>query len=83
MGVTKTDFSRLADRPGEAPLEPHEKKMLTFVLSAMEDPETIDAGRISRLKNAGWTDADILDALAQGVGMIDHNIFMRVFTAET
>jgi hypothetical protein len=34
---------------------------------------------IDQLHAGGWADSDIFDALAQGVGMIDHSIFMRVF----
>ena len=53
--------------------------MLSFVIRAMDDPEAITKDDIEGLRAVGWTDADMLDALAQGVGMMDHNIFMRVF----
>ena len=81
MGMTEDDFAAMGDDPGKSLLEDHDRLMLTFVLDAMDDPEAVSAEDIDRLRQAGWTDGDMLDALAQGVGMIDHNIFMRVFKA--
>ena len=34
---------------------------------------------INRLKEMGWEDRDLVDALAHGVNMIDHSIMMEVF----
>lgn len=52
--------------------------MLVFVLRAMKDPEGIAAEDLDLLRQEGWTDSDILDALIQAVGMMDHNILMRI-----
>lgn len=79
MGMTEEEFRAMGDDPQKCLLEEREKKMLVFVLRAMKDPEAVCADDLYPLQQAGWTDGDMLDALAQGVGMIDHNIFMRVF----
>ena len=34
---------------------------------------------INHLKEMGWSDKDLVDALAHGVNMIDHSIMMEVF----
>lgn len=79
QGATEGDFQIMGDNPEKSLLEDNEKTMLIFVLKAMDDPESIGSEDIEKLRNAGWQDSDMFDALAQGVGMIDHSIFMRVF----
>lgn len=60
-------------------LEEHDSAMLDFVIRAMKNPTSITAADIARLKDLGWEERDMVDALAQGVGMIDHAIMMQVF----
>lgn len=79
MGMTPEEFEIMGDDPEKSVLEEMEKKMLCFVVKAMADPESVGQEDIDRLRRAGWQDSDMLDALAQGVGMMDHNIFLRVF----
>ena len=79
QGLDEKDFDRMHMDPGKSLLEENERKMLSFVLKAMDAPETVSEKDMDILHDAGWEDADILDALAQGVGMIDHHIFMQVF----
>lgn len=82
QGMSEDDFEKMGTDPEESMLEENERLMLSFVLRAMDDPESITAEDIDSLHSAGWNDTDIFDALGQGVGMIDHNIFMRVFKPE-
>ncbi len=79
MGMTREDFAAMGYDPNKSLLEKKEKKMLAFVVQAIDNPEGVNATDIDTLRAEGWTDGDIFDALAQGVGMSDHNIFMRVF----
>ena len=79
MGVSDLDFQKMEKQPEASLLEPDETAMLLFVICAMNDPESVSHKDIEPLRQAGWQDSDILDALAQGVGMFDHHIFMRVF----
>lgn len=60
-------------------LEESDSAMLDFVIRAMKNPTSISATDIARLKDLGWEERDMVDALAQGVGMIDHAIMMQVF----
>lgn len=65
--------------PSKSLLEENESAMLVFVISSMKKPESITAADIANLRRLGWDDRDMVDALAQGVGMIDHAIMMQVF----
>ncbi len=79
QGVSEEDFEKMGNDPEKSLLEENERLMLSFVLRAMDDPDSVTAEDMEKLRKAGWKDSDVFDALAQGVGMIDHNIFMRVF----
>ncbi len=79
QGMEESDIARMGIDPDKSMLEAHERHMAAFVLKAMAAPESIEKADMDALHAAGWRDSDILDALAQGVGMIDHSIFMRAF----
>ncbi|MCP3873568.1 MAG: hypothetical protein GY699_10500 [Desulfobacteraceae bacterium] len=52
--------------------------MLAFVIKSIKAPGSITAEEFVQLKEYGWKDSDIVDALAQGVSMFDHSIMMEV-----
>lgn len=83
QGADPDRLEQMGTDPDQSLLEENERLMLAFVLRAMEDPDGVTLEDIEALHHVGWTDTDIFDALAQGVGMIDHSIFMRVFKPET
>lgn len=53
--------------------------MLDFVVKAVQEPSSVTKDDIDNLRKFGWEDRDMMDALAQGVGMIDYSIMMQVF----
>jgi uncharacterized protein YciW len=65
--------------PSQSLLEENERAMLTFVVKAVKKPGSITAEDVKKLKDLGWEDRDMVDALSQGVSMIDHSIMMQVF----
>ncbi len=79
QGLNENEIEAMGLDPDKSMLEENEQLMVKFVLNAMESPEAITKGDIDNLNKAGWKDSDIFDALVQGVGMIDHNILMKVF----
>jgi len=79
IGLTDPDIRTLETDPSKALLEKHEKAMLNFVLKSMKSPNLIGKQDIKTLRNFGWNDRDMIDALSQGVNMIDHSIMMQVF----
>lgn len=79
LGLTVEDIRGMETDPSQAMLEENENAMLAFVIKAMKAPGSITAADISHLRELGWEDGDMVDALAQGVGMIDHSIMMQAF----
>jgi alkylhydroperoxidase family enzyme len=49
--------------PTRAPLEEREKAMLLLALDAVDRPESVSTERLDGLRDFGWSDRDILDAV--------------------
>ena len=79
LGYDNDTIRTMESDPSKSMLEEHESAMLDFVIRSMKQPGSINATDIARLKDLGWEERDMVDALAQGVGMIDHAIMMQVF----
>lgn len=79
VGYDDDAISAMEQDPGKSLLEENDSAMLDFVIRAMKEPASITAADIARLKELGWEERDMVDALAHGVGMIDHAIMMQVF----
>ena len=79
QGIEDDDIRRMEQDPSQSLLEEHENAMLAFVIKAVKAPASVTAEDIEGLRALGWEDGDMVDALAQGVGMIDHSIMMQAF----
>ena len=79
LGNDDATIQAMENDPSQSMLEANEGAMLVFVIRSMKNPASITAADIAGLKALGWDDGDMVDALAQGVGMIDHAIMMQVF----
>lgn len=82
LGVTDDLLAKMEQDPSQSMLEEHENAMLSFVVNAMKNPGTTTAEELEKLRELGWEDGDMVDALAQGVGMIDIAILMKTFQME-
>lgn len=79
QGIEEADIRKMEADPSQSLLEAHESAMLAFVVNAVKEPGSVTADDIQTLRDQGWEDKDMVDALAQGVSMIDHAIMMEVF----
>jgi uncharacterized protein YciW len=79
LGNDDDTIRAMENDPSRSMLEENESAMLEFVIRSMKKPTSVTAADIARLKDLGWEERDMVDALAQGVGMIDHAIMMQVF----
>ncbi|MCG8617110.1 MAG: hypothetical protein MI802_12895 [Desulfobacterales bacterium] len=79
QGMTEADFKAMEADPSQSLLEENEGAMLAFVVKAMKAPASVTNADVDTLREYGWTDRDMVDAMAQGVSMIDHAIMMQVF----
>lgn len=79
QGLEEADIRRMETDPTKSLLEEKDAAMLAFVVKAIKAPGSVGADEIEKLKEMGWEDRDLVDALAHGVNMIDHSIMMQVF----
>jgi hypothetical protein len=79
QGIGDEDIRKMEDDPSQSLLEENESAMLAFVVNTVKSPGSVTAQDIKKLKDLGWEDKDIVDALSQGVSMIDHAIMMQAF----
>ncbi len=79
IGLDDEVIAKMEKDPSASLLEKNEKAMLEFVMKSIKAPASITDDDITNLKELGWSDTDMVDALAQGVSMIDHSIMMQVF----
>ena len=78
-GATDADLEAMKKDPMNAPLEDKEKSMLAFVIKALKDPKSVEKADIDTLRDLGWTDSDIFDALAHGANMSAAGIIYNAF----
>lgn len=79
QGLEDEDIKKIEQDPSQSLLEENENAMLSFVVKAVRAPGSVTENDIAALKKLGWEDGDMVDALAQGVSMIDHSIMMQAF----
>lgn len=79
QGLGEEELKAIEEDPANSMLEENENAILAFVIKAVKEPKSVDEEEIGKLKNMGWQDRDLVDALAHGVNMIDHFIMMDVF----
>ena len=79
QGMSEEDVEKIVEDPLQAPLEDKDRAMLAFVMKAIKTPDAVMKEDVDRLHDLGWTDNDILDALAHGTNMVGSSILMKAF----
>ena len=79
QGLSDEDIDEMLEDPLKAPLEEKDQVMLGFVMKAIKSPDAVEQQDMDRLHDMGWTDRDILDALAHGTNMVGASILMKTF----
>jgi alkylhydroperoxidase family enzyme len=79
QGLTEEDINKLVKDPESAPLDDKDRAMLSFVAKAVRSPGSVLQTDIDRLRSMGWTDSDILDAMAHAANMISSSVMMKTF----
>jgi alkylhydroperoxidase family enzyme len=78
-GFSKEQIAEMQADPGRAPLDDKHKALLLFVLKACDNPHSVAAEDVERLKAIGWSEIDIFDAVAHGARMVGTNIIFDTF----
>jgi len=79
-GLSAGDLAGLRDHPEEALVGP-QKELVLFVLKAVKNPEKVSGEEVEILRQLGWTDRDIFDAVYQGATMMAMGTMFKAFTA--
>jgi hypothetical protein len=79
QGLSEDDIEKMEEDPLQAPLDDKDRAMMVFVMKAIKTPDAVEKQDVDRLHDLGWTDIDIMDAMAHGTNMIGSSILMKTF----
>jgi alkylhydroperoxidase family enzyme len=80
-GASAAEVEELKRNPDHAAmLEESEQAMLAFTLKALYESEKVSEADIAGLRDQGWRDSDILDAVVQGANMIAAGRLFKAFS---
>ena len=79
QGLSDEDIEKMSKDPFDAPLDDKDRAMVAFVMKAVKTPDAVEQPDVDKLREQGWADSDILDALAHGTNMIASSILMKTF----
>ena len=78
-GQSTERLEQVKSDPAKASLDEKEKAMLLFVLKAVDDPDAVGAEDVDKLRELGWTDKDLVEAVHYGADMVRHGIVFKTF----
>ena len=78
-GFTREQIAAMQADPAQAPLDEKQKALLLFVLKSCDNPHSVAAEDLDRLRSLGWSEVDIVDAVAHGARMVGTNIIFNTF----
>jgi len=81
-GMSDEAVAGLKVNPAAAPLDEKEGWMLAFVIKAVQAPETVSEGHVRKLRDLGWSDTDIFDALYISCMMVGMDRMMKALKYE-
>ena len=82
MGMKLEDIRASRNNPDAAPLSDNEKAILKLAVKAVEQPEDISKEDIEYVRNKGWKDREIFDAVVQAANNRAFNYVLRTFNIE-
>jgi uncharacterized peroxidase-related enzyme len=78
VGIASDDqLAAVMADPRQAPLEEKEKALLALVLKVCANPEEVQESEIQDLRDLGWEDPDIMDAVSHGLMMVQGGILAK------
>lgn len=77
-GMTGEELDSLKDDPS-AGFEEAEAALLAFVVKSLETPESVNDSDVDNLREIGWSDTAIFDAVAQAAQMSGASLLFRTF----
>lgn len=65
-----SEIAAIQKKPESATLNPKEKEMLTFLLTATSNPQSLSQASFDRLRSLGWSDKDIFEGIKMATQMV-------------
>jgi uncharacterized peroxidase-related enzyme len=78
-GWTPDQVEYMIDNPADANLPHKEKAMLGLVLKAVRHSTQVTANDVAHVRDQGYSDQDIMDAVAHGARMTASDIVLNAF----
>jgi len=78
-GFTNEQIAAMQADPTQAPLDEKQKALLLFILKACDNPHSVSVEDMDRLRSLGWSEVDVVDAVAHGARMVGTNIIFDTF----
>jgi len=79
MGWSMDDVALLKENGKSAKFSDKENAMLSFVVSSVKKCSKADKAELAALRDMGWSDGDLLDALQHGARMSAIDIIFNTF----
>ncbi len=82
LGVTEQELQDARNNPRAAPLDERERELLDIALTAVDDPEKIDAGRVDAARALGCSDRDVFEVVYVAANNRAFTTVLRTFNLE-
>ena len=82
-GVLPEMLDEIKKDPSKAPLDEKELALLLFVLKVVGNSNSIAQSDVDKLRELGWTDADIMDATYHGTTQVGVDKIFNAFKIDT
>ncbi len=82
LGMSTEQIAGMIEDPAEAPLDDKEKALLLYVIRTTADSNASSQADIDMLRQKGYTDLEIFDALHHGARQVTADIMLNAFKVE-
>lgn len=79
QGMTDDELSLVVSSPSSAPLEQKEIALLNFVIAGIKDEDSATEEEMDSLRDLGWSDSDVIDAVYHGFFMFVPGKMLNLF----
>lgn len=79
LGLDLDEIRASQNKPEAAPLNEKDKALLRFAVKSIQNPNDIDKSEMTKVKNQGWNDREIFDAVAQAASNKSFNYLLKTF----
>jgi hypothetical protein len=78
-GETPEQLAAFRENPAQSLLPENERELVSFVVRSIREPEETTAEDVQRLRDLGWSDADVFDATFMGAFMLASGVLFTTF----